>query len=292
MVAHGVVGVAVLVLVPWKQVAVRRGLRRARRDVVVSLLLSLAVVVALVTGFAHSTGLLRTTPLVSAMQVHVGAALVALLPFAWHARRRRQRARATDLSRRNLLRGAAVLAGAGAGYAALAGAVTVLGLPGAARRGTGSFERTTLPATIWLFDRVPTPGASTWTVTVTAGGDTRAWQLADLPPTVDREVVLDCTSGWWSRQTWTGVPLAALLPAGATGSVSVRSATGYTRLLPLTDELLLATGLGGRPLDAGHGAPVRLVVPGRRGFHWVKWVVAVEHHPDRPWWAQVPLPLQ
>ncbi|MHA3703384.1 molybdopterin-dependent oxidoreductase [Jatrophihabitans sp. YIM 134969] len=290
-------GVAIVALVPWKQIAVRRGLRRRRPDVVVSVLLGVAVIVALATGFAHSTGLLRTTPVVSAMQVHVGAALVALVPFGWHALRRRQRARVTDLSRRNLLLGAGVVAGAGVAYAALGGLGALLGLPGAERRGTGSFDRgsgdpSALPATIWLFDRVPDIDPDAWTVAVTSGGDTRRWSLADLPaPSVERDVLLDCTSGWYSTQRWSGVPLAALLPDGATGAVEVRSATGYRRLLPLTDDLLLATTLGGRPLDAGHGAPVRLVVPGRRGFHWVKWVVAVEHHPDRPWWVQLPLPL-
>lgn len=298
VVAHGIVGVAIVALVPWKQVAVLRGLRRARPDVLVSVLLLVAVLVALFTGFAHSTGLLRTTPVVSAMQVHVGAGLVALLPFVWHAARRRQRARTTDLSRRNLLLGAGVIAGAGAAYAALGGLGALLRLPGADRRGTGSFERGSfvpeaLPATIWLFDRVPEVDRATWTVAVRSDGRTRTWALADLPaPSVERDVLLDCTSGWYSVQRWRGVPLAALLPEGATGSVEVRSATGYSRLLPLTDDLLLATELGGRPLDTGHGAPLRLVVPGRRGFHWVKWVVAIEHHPDRPWWVQVPLPLQ
>jgi len=32
---------------------------------------------------------------------------------------------------------------------------------------------------------------------------------------------------------------------------------------------------------AGHGAPVRLVAPGRRGFIWVKWVTRIELH-DEP----------
>ena len=69
------------------------------------------------------------------------------------------------------------------------------------------------------------------------------------------------------------------------------SSTGYARRLPLTDDLLLATSMGGSPLTAGHGAPVRLVVPGRRGYHWVKWVERVEVVAG-PWWAQPPLPLR
>jgi hypothetical protein len=30
---------------------------------------------------------------------------------------------------------------------------------------------------------------------------------------------------------------------------------------------------------------------GRRGYHWVKWVVRITLD-DRPWWLEPPLPLQ
>ena len=44
---------------------------------------------------------------------------------------------------------------------------------------------------------------------------------------------------------------------------------------------------GRRP---GHGAPARLVVSGRRGYWWVKWVTAIDVD-DTPWWWQPPFPV-
>ena len=60
----------------------------------------------------------------------------------------------------------------------------------------------------------------------------------------------------------------------------VISHTGYRWSFELREarRLLLATGVGGEALSHEHGAPVRLVAPGRRGFEWVKWVVSVELH--------------
>jgi DMSO/TMAO reductase YedYZ molybdopterin-dependent catalytic subunit len=42
------------------------------------------------------------------------------------------------------------------------------------------------------------------------------------------------------------------------------------------DELILAYEMNGQPLTAGHGAPVRLVVPGWYGIAWVKWLRRIE----------------
>jgi DMSO/TMAO reductase YedYZ molybdopterin-dependent catalytic subunit len=103
---------------------------------------------------------------------------------------------------------------------------------------------------------------------------------------------LDCTGGWWSEQSWDAVALSDLMGDPPGRSVRVRSATGYDRFFAHheLDDLYLAVGYEGEPLQARHGAPVRLVVPGRRGYWWVKWVTSVE--PDgRPAWLQLPLPL-
>jgi DMSO/TMAO reductase YedYZ molybdopterin-dependent catalytic subunit len=294
---HGLLGLAVVVLVPWKSVVVRRGLKRNRGPRrVSSLVLLVMVVLALVTGVAHLGGLLVAgTPLTS-LQVHVGAGVVALVLTLVHARHRPVRGRRADLSRRSLLRLGLLASAAGVLDAGLRGA-GALAVPRGARRATGSVRLASsavaaVPATSWLFDRVPSIDECEWRLTVTADGGSRTWSLADLGRWDDHlTAVLDCTGGWWTEQEWSGVRVDRLLPPGARGSVEVTSATGYSRRLPLTADLLLATAVGGMPLAAGHGHPARLVVPGRRGYHWVKWVTRISLD-ERPWWLEPPLPLR
>lgn len=106
--------------------------------------------------------------------------------------------------------------------------------------------------------------------------------------------MLDCTGGWYAEQVWSGTRLDRLLPDLDPGTaIEVRSVTGYRRRFPASDapRLYMATRVGGELLSAGHGAPVRLVAPGRRGFWWVKWVAGVRVV-DGPWWLQSPFPLQ
>lgn len=268
---HGVIALLVVVLTPWKSMIVRRTLRRAPRPGrTVSVALGVVVVLALVTGVLHVVGVLADRLPLTVLQVHVGAGIVAAILTLAHARDRRIRARRSDLSRRAVLRAGLLTSAAGVLEVGVVGAGVLANPPGT-RRDTGSHRLASqsvdaIPATSWLFDSVPMVDVSSWRVSVMAGGTSHAWSLSDLTAYGDEvETVLDCTGGWWTRQIWRGVRVSRLLPAGAVGSILVTSVTGYQRRLPLRDDLLLATSLAGEPLRAGHGAPARLVVPGRRG---------------------------
>ncbi len=282
LVIHAAAGVAIVLLVPWKSMVARRGLRRPRPLRWASLVLAAGLLVSLAFGFLHSFGR-PDVGYMTALDFHVGAAL-AVVPFvAWHLLARPAKFRPADLSRRNFLRGAMLLG---------ASALSVMALPGARRAPTGSFKADYPIPTQWMFDVTPELGIDGWSLQV-AG---RSWTYDELGTFSDRvTAVLDCTGGWYSEQVWEGVWLHRLLPPGAAGtaSVNVRSATGYSRRFAIADapRLLLATRLDGSPLGSGHGFPVRLVVPGQRGFAWVKWVASVDAD-DLPWWWQPPFPLQ
>jgi transposase-like protein len=103
-VGHGVVGVAVVLLVPWKSMIVRRGLRRPRRSRWVSLLLAALAVAALGTGLGSASGLGRSVGGLYGIWLHVAAALALVPLVVWHVLARPAHPHRTDLSRRALLR--------------------------------------------------------------------------------------------------------------------------------------------------------------------------------------------
>lgn len=293
-IGHGVAGLVIIVLIPWKAIVVRRGLARRRAGKGPSVALILLSAFALVSGVLHATGLVTRVGPVSGMQLHVGTAIAALPLLLWHVRKRPARVHRADLSRRSMLRAGAVLASSAGVYLVSEAIVRATSLPGARRRFTGSYERGTntpenMPVTQWLTDSVPRLDSESWRVAV-AGAWFGRDELDDYGDTI--RAVLDCTGGWFAAQEWTGVWVRRLLPEGAAGrSIVVRSVTGYERVFPAADagRLLLATRAGGAPLSYGHGFPARLVAPGRRGFWWVKWVASIEPT-DRPWWLQPPFP--
>jgi hypothetical protein len=284
LVLHGAAGVAIVLLVPWKTLLSAASVRRRRGRSLwwPSLVLLVGVAISILFGVVHSAGRPYLPAGLTAMELHVGAAL-AVLPFAlWHLLARRVRPRATDVSRRTFL------AAAGLGAAAVAGD---LALPAAPRAATGSYPLSVPAPTSWMFDADPAPAASSWRLHTPS----RTWSLDELAaransmqPFVAR---LDCTGGWWADAEWRGVWVHELVAVPAGGSCWIRSATGYTRRFPAGEPLLLAVEMNGAALPAGNGFPARLVAPRRRGFEWVKWVVEVGAD-ELPAWVQSPFPLQ
>jgi DMSO/TMAO reductase YedYZ molybdopterin-dependent catalytic subunit len=282
LVLHGAAGVGIVLLVPWKAALSVRSIarRRGRSLWWPSVVLAVGIGVSIVFGVVHSAGRPYLGAGLSALEFHIGAAL-CVIPFAvWHLLARRVRPRQTDLSRRGFLAGSTLATASLAGYFLL---------PSAARAATGSFAIASPAPTSWMFDAVPSLTAERWRLEI--GG--RRWsldELAALATTVTAH--LDCTGGWWADAQWRGVWLARLLPSPpAGGSWWVRSATGYTRRFPGGEPLLLAFEMNGATLPMGNGFPARLVAPRRRGYEWVKWVVAAGAD-QVPAWFQPPFPLQ
>lgn len=298
VVLHGVVGLSVLLISPWKTRVAQRGLARRNRKRYLSLVLAGLATIVLVSGILHSTGTVSYIGPFTVLWVHVATALLLIPLIAWHYVARKTTPRTTDLSKRNLIRLGGLTSLAGLLWFGVDRSIALTQLPGSNRRFSGSHERSSfepegIPVTSWLDDRTPAIEPASWTLSIEEGANRKRVTLDELTSmaTDEIEAELDCTSGWYTRQVWNGVRLDKVIAPDTARSIVVWSATGYARRFPVEDleRLWLVTGVGGAPLSAGHGFPARLIAPDRRGFWWVKWVVRIETSPI-PWWVQLPYP--
>ncbi len=111
-------------------------------------------------------------------------------------------------------------------------------------------------------------------------------KLADIMalPVEERLLELPCVEGWTEKALWKGTRLFPLLEdAGIkeeADSVVFYSPGGYTTSLTLQDiresDPLLAYAVDGEALPQEQGSPLRLVVPGKLGYKWIKWLTGIE----------------
>jgi DMSO/TMAO reductase YedYZ molybdopterin-dependent catalytic subunit len=296
--AHSIGGLSLVVLLGWK---LRRVLPRLRRPTAwpdsagVSVLLATVALAALATGLARVfLDLVRVSGF-TVLTIHMSLGLLVVPVLLWHLRDRFRLPDRRDVEgRRTMLQFAGVVGAAAVTWRLQDVVGGVAGRRGADRF-TGS-ERAggdgnAFPVTSWVADDPAPVDPAEWRLEVT--GEIRGASAFDVETLsaggrgafdtdAAERAILDCTSGWYADRHWQGVRMGDLLdavePTPAARWVRVVSVTGYRWSFPIEEArgFLLATGVGGEPLTHGHGAPLRLVAPGRRGFQWVKWIDRVE----------------
>jgi len=289
---HRTVGLTLIVLLGFKLARVRSRLTNREQwqaSTALSVLTALAAFGTIGTGIVWVFGYTPEIPIFTFLSVHVGFGILLVVVMVAHMKTRFRLPRRVDFERRRTtLQFSALLLFGAVTYRLQEALNTAFGTPGSERRLTGSRRETgsgngSFPVTSWVADDPEPVAVEEYRLTVRGAVDEQLdLAYADLDPASETAALLDCTSGWYTEQEWRGVDVGSLLdrvgPRTAATHVRFVSVTGYRWSLPIEEArgALLATHVGGERLSHGHGAPVRLVAPGRRGFQWVKWVTRVE----------------
>ena len=299
---HAIVGlllVALVILKVWRVLPRLRTPSSWDREVAVSLVTLGLATAALLTGIAWSSGGRFGVWLWTGLSVHVFFGLLLIPIFIVHLSHRFHHPARDDFEgRRTAIQFGILVLGSVLVWRGQQAITAVLGV---ADRFTGSrlageAPGNTFPVTMWVADDPDPIETEDWTLRVEgAVSSPVTYRFTDLHEGDTKGALLDCTSGWYTEQAWGGIGVARLLdeanPESGARWVSFHSVTGYRWSLPIEEarDALLATHVGGEPLTHGHGAPLRLVASGRRGFQWVKWIerVEVRTEPDYGQWLAI-----
>jgi len=300
---HRIAGWALILLIPWKGAIVLRALSRGwshrfHRNLVVlvSVLLTIAtlIILILILMWTWQIGPYYVwigSYAYSGIGWHWGIALGLAPLFIIHVWQRWPRPKKTDfVGRRQALK----LTGLGAAALLSWGIAESLAKSiedsGAKRRFTGSRQEGSFTGNAHPVTTAADQGKikihpDTWALRVT--GIVRnplsiAYDEIVTLSTAEVTTTLDCTGGWYTVQTWRGIPLLQLLskaqPRGEAIGIVLRGVQDYTASFTLAqaEEILLATHVSGEVLNHVHGFPLRAIAPSRRGWHWVKWLTEIE----------------
>lgn len=111
------------------------------------------------------------------------------------------------------------------------------------------------------------------------------WEEWNELPVVEVEADMHCVTSWSKLDNvWRGVQARHLLelarPREEAGFFSASCDGGYTTNVPVEElyegDAVFATHHNGRPLEAGHGYPMRLVIPRLYAWKSAKWIRGIE----------------
>jgi hypothetical protein len=286
---HGAGALTLVVLLFFKLRRVRHRMTgRWTGTIALSVLLVVVTLGALTTGVAWVLGMHPNLWGWTLLSLHIGLGLLVVPLVLFHLRRRFLLPSTDDWEgRRSVLQYAGLVGFGALAWRANEALVASLDTSGESHRFTGSKPEpgtgNRFPATSWVLDDPDPIDADDWRLHVTGLVETpQSFAYDDILTTGEQRVVLDCTSGWYTERDWQGMRVSDLLETTGIDDdsqwVVFHSVTGYRFGFPIdeADDLLLATHVDGEQLSHGHGFPLRVVAPGKRGFQWVKWVTAVE----------------
>ena len=298
---HGAGAYALVLLLLWKGMIIWDVLNRGERwgvDRISFIVMTVMLLITLVLGILWTFGGLEYLFGFSLLSLHIYVAVPLILLMAYHVWRRRWILRAPRATNRRAFLRLGLVAAGGAVLWWMAEQVNRV------RRFTGSYEVGSFsgrfPRVSWINDDPAPIEPAQWRLEVdglVAQPLVLSYEALRGRAAVTETATVDCTGGWYSTQIWAGLPLRAVLEEAGVSeearSIRVESVTGYWRRFALGEvrAYLLATHVAGAPLTHGHGFPLRLVAPDKRGFEWVKWITRITVEAT-PAYMQPPLPLQ